>query len=44
MEKDLAEDVCQFVDALCVLWESRIWRAHPVSYESAMMMMMDDDG
>ena len=34
MEKDLAEDVCQLVDTLCIFRESRIWRAHHVSYES----------
>ena len=30
MEKDFAEDVCQLVGTLCVFWESRIRRAHPV--------------
>ena len=35
MEQDFAENVCQLVDILRILRESRVWHSHPVSYQSS---------
>ena len=35
MEEDFAEKVCQLLDLLRILRESRVWRSHPVSHQSS---------